>query len=192
MSSVKNYTDIDIASNALLLIGENTISAFTEDTTAALIASNLYQPTLESLLSLHPWRFASNKSTLSRLTAVPLDQWSYGYQLPTDFLVAQHVDVGNDNFQIYADKLYSNETTMVLDYTYKPDEAYFPAYFTELLELRLASVFAIPITESATKGEYYSGLANAQLSRSKTMDSQSTPSIAPGMLENSVLINSRF
>jgi hypothetical protein len=190
MSAVKNYTDIDIASNALLLIGESTISSFTEDSTAALIASNLYHPTLESVLSLHPWRFASSKATLSRLTSTPISQWKYGYQLPTDFLVAQHVDYGNHNFQIYADKLYSDETTMVLDYTYKPDEAHFPAYFTELLELRLASVFAIPITESSTKGDYYAALAEKQLQRAKTVDSQSTPSIAPAI--DSALVRARY
>lgn len=192
MSAVKNYTDIDIASNALLLIGESPIASFTEDTVAALIAANLYSPTFESLLTLHPWRFASNKATLSRLTATPTNQWKYAYQLPSDFLVAQHIDEGNDNYQIYADKLYSDNTTMILDYTYKPDESFLPAYFTQLLQLKLASVFAIPITESATKGEYYAGLADKQLQRAKTIDSQSTPSIGPSALEGSRLINSRY
>jgi len=59
MASVKNYTDIDIASNALLLIGENPIASFTEETVSALIAANLYHPTFESLLSF---------STSSRLS----------------------------------------------------------------------------------------------------------------------------
>ena len=192
MASVKNYSDIDIASNALLMIGENPIASFTEDTVAALIAANLYHSTFESLLTLHPWRFASTKATLSRLTATPTNQWKYAFQLPADFLVAQHVDQGNHNYQIYADKLYSDNETMILDYTYKPDESFLPAYFTQLLELRLAAVFAIPITESATKGEYYAGLADKQLQRAKTIDSQSTPSIGPNALEGSRLINSRF
>lgn len=192
MASVNNFTKVDIASNALLLIGENTISSFTDDSTAALVAANLYELTYESLLTLHPWRFASNKATLSRLTATPTNQWDYAYQLPSDFLVAQHVDAGNDNFQIYADKLYSNETTMILDYTYKPDESFLPSYFTELLELRLASVFAIPVTESATKSDHYAALADKQLSRAKTIDSQSTPSIGPGALDGSALINARY
>jgi len=192
MASVKNYTDIDIASNALLLIGENPIASFTEDTVAALIAANLYSSSYESLLTLHPWRFASTKAILSRLTATPTNQWNYAFQLPADFLVAQHVDEGNDNYQIYADKLYSNNETMILDYTYKPDESFLPAYFTQLLELRLASVFAIPITESATRGEYYAGLAEKQLQKAKTIDSQSTPSIGPAALEGSRLINSRY
>jgi len=191
MASVKNYTDIDIASNALLLIGENPIASFTEDTVSALIAGNLYNPTYESLLTLHPWRFASTKAELSRLTEAPTNQWNYAFQLPADFLVAQHVDEGNDNYQIYGAQLYSNNKTMILDYTYKPDESFLPAYFTELLELRLSAVFAIPITESATRGEYYAKLAEKQLQRAKTIDSQSTPSIGPNALEGSRLINSR-
>lgn len=189
MSAVKNYTSIDLASNALLLIGEETISSFTDDSTAALVAANLYEPTYESLLTLHPWRFASSKATLSKLTAAPVNEWLYAYQLPADFLVAQHIDDANEKYQIYGSKLYSDNTSIVLDYTYKPDESLLPAYFAELLEYRLASVFAIPITESATKGEYYASLAERQLAKCKTIDSQMSPSSAPA--GNSPLINAR-
>ena len=189
--AVENYTKIDLASNALLLIGEETISSFTDDSTAALVAANLYAPTYEALLTQHPWRFASTKSQLSRLSTAPLNQWQYAYQLPSDFLVSQHVDAGNDNFQIYADKLYSDQSSMILDYTYKPDESFLPAYFTELLEYKLASVFAIPITESTTKAEYYAALVERHLTRAKTIDSQSTPSIGPAALEGSNLVNAR-
>jgi len=189
MSSVKNYTSIDLASNALLLIGEETISSFTDDSTAALVAANLYEPTFEALLTVHPWRFASSKATLSRLTATPVNQWDYAFQLPADFLVAQHVDSDIMNYQIYGSKLYSNQTSIVLDYTFKPDESLLPAYFAEVLEYKLASVFAIPITESATKGEYYAELAEKMLTKAKQIDSSATPSIVPN--EESPLIGGR-
>lgn len=191
MASVNNYSKIDICSHALLLIGENTISSFNDDSIAALVASNLYEPTYESLLTAHPWRFASNKATLARLTATPTNEWDYAFQLPSDFLVAQHVDEGNDNYQIYADKLYTDEKTMILDYTYKPDESFLPAYFTELLEYKLASLFAVPITENTSKAEFYANMTDRQLSRAKTIDSQSTPSNAPPALSGSLLINAR-
>jgi|TARA_R110000787_G_scaffold118710_3_gene229566 hypothetical protein len=189
MANVKNYTSIDLASNALLLIGEETISSFTNDTTAALVAANLYDLTYESLLTLHPWRFASTQIVLSRLTSTPVSTWKYAYQLPADFLVAQHVDNSTDMYQIYTDKLYSDNTTITLDYTFKPDESFLPAYFSELLEYRLASLFAIPITESTTKAEYYASLAARQLTKAKTIDSQMSPSSAPA--GNSPLINAR-
>tara|TARA_R110002153_G_scaffold269481_1_gene435103 strand:+ start:45 stop:401 length:357 start_codon:yes stop_codon:yes gene_type:complete len=118
MANVKNYTSIDLASNALLLIGEETISSFTNDTTAALVAANLYDLTYESLLTLHPWRFASTQIVLSRLTSTPVSTWKYAYQLPADFLVAQHVDNSTDMYQIYTDKLYSDNSTITLDYTF--------------------------------------------------------------------------
>jgi hypothetical protein len=189
MSAVKNYTSIDLASNALLLIGEETISSFTDDSTAALVAANLYELTFESLLTLHPWRFASKQATLSRLTDTPVTDWAYAYQLPADFMVAQHIDDATEMYQIYGDKLYSDNTTVILDYTFKPDESFLPAYFAELLEYRLAAVFAIPITESATKGDYYAQLGERQLTKAKTIDSQMSPSSAP--VGNSPLINFR-
>jgi len=58
-----------------------------------------------------------------------------------------------------------------------------------LLEYRLAAVFAIPITESASKGDYYATLAEKQMTKSKTIDSQMSPSSAP--VGNSPLINFR-
>jgi hypothetical protein len=50
-------------------------------------------------------------------------------------------------------------------------------------------VFSIPITESASKGDYYATLAEKQLTKSKTIDSQMSPSSAP--VGNSPLINFR-
>tara|TARA_R110002153_G_scaffold269481_1_gene435104 strand:+ start:462 stop:617 length:156 start_codon:yes stop_codon:yes gene_type:complete len=50
-------------------------------------------------------------------------------------------------------------------------------------------LFAIPITESTTKAEYYASLAARQLTKAKTIDSQMSPSSAPA--GNSPLINAR-
>ena len=177
MATVSTYSKVDITSNALLLIGESPISSFTEDTTGALIASNLYEQTYEDLLTKHPWRFASAKASLSRLTSTPVDTWRYAFQLPANFLLVQHVDTGNTDYEIYQDKVYTNQSTLVLDYLFKPDESELPAYFVKLMEYTFASMFAIPVTDSATKAEYFQTLTKDQLTKSKTIDSQATPPV---------------
>ena len=58
---------IQLASNALLLLGHDPISSFTESTAGAQIASNLYETTYESLLTQHRWRFASKQAIASIL-----------------------------------------------------------------------------------------------------------------------------
>ena len=43
-------TKIDIASRALIMIGSNPISSFTDDTTEALVTNNIYEEIIESTL----------------------------------------------------------------------------------------------------------------------------------------------
>ena len=106
-----------------------------------------------------------------------MDTWSYAFQLPANFLLVQHVDTGNTDYEIYQDKVYTNQSTLVLDYLFKPDESELPAYFVKLMEYTFASMFAIPVTDSATKAEYFQTLTKDQLTKSKTIDSQATPPV---------------
>ena len=75
-------SDIDIASNALILIGDNPISSFTEPGAGATAAANLYPVTYEQLLSEHPWTFALKEQKLNQLSQQPdaLTNWRYAYQ----------------------------------------------------------------------------------------------------------------
>lgn len=167
-------TDISMCSNALLLIGHGTISSFTEGGAGAEVASNLYETTYENALTLHRWRFASGKAQLSQLVAAPLNEWTYAYQLPADYLAGIKV-YPNTDFEIYEDKLYSNSNEVALDYVFKPDESKLPPYFVKLMEFHLAAQFAIPVTDNSTKSETYERKFMEQLKRAKFVDSQSRP-----------------
>ena len=50
----------DICNKALVLVGANTITSFNESTTESKVANNLYESTLENLLTRCRWRFASS------------------------------------------------------------------------------------------------------------------------------------
>jgi len=170
-------TDISMCSNALLLIGHDTISAFTDPGAGAKVASNLYTTTYENLLTLHRWRFASAKSSLSKLTATPLNEWTNAFSLPSGYLTAIKV-YPNTDFEIYENKLYANTATIELDYIFKPDESRLPAYFVKLMEFHLATQFSIPVTDNSTKAEEYRNMYEDQLRRSKFVDSQARPNDA--------------
>jgi len=167
-------TDVEICSNALLLIGHDTISSFTEGGAGATVAANLYAKTYESLLSVHRCRFASGKAQLSRLVDTPLNEWTYAYQLPANYIVAQKVYPHGD-YEIYEDKLYSNANELAIDYLFKPNENALPPYFEEALELRLASKFAIPVTSNKSTGALYHEMFRDQLRVAKFLDSQARP-----------------
>jgi len=74
MPSVAN-SDIDIAAAALILIGADPITSFTETSTEALVASNIYEDVVQSALCASRWRFASNQAELNRLSDVPTGRY---------------------------------------------------------------------------------------------------------------------
>jgi len=174
---MSHTTDISISSNALLLLGHKAIASFTEGGAGATVASNLYTTIYESLLTRHRWRFAVGQKTLSRLVDAPLNNWTYAFQLPSDFLSAIKVYPHTD-YEIYEDMIYSNQNTIDLDYIFKPSESRLPPYFVECFELRLASKFAFPVTSNKSTAELYHGMFLDQLAVAKHQDSQGRPNVA--------------
>ena len=56
---------IDICARALILIGADPITSFDEDTTEALVASNMYEDVARASLVNSRWRFATNQAVLN-------------------------------------------------------------------------------------------------------------------------------
>ena len=56
----------DICNQALVLVGANTITSFTENTTESKVANQLYESTLEKSFTRSRWRFAAKQAQLSR------------------------------------------------------------------------------------------------------------------------------
>ena len=87
--------DIEICSTALVTIGASPISSFTDGSTEATACNTLYEPTVQNELASHPWRFASNEQTISRLSSTPIGKWSAAYQIPADLLSIRAVRSGD-------------------------------------------------------------------------------------------------
>ena len=167
---------IEIASNACVLIGANPISSFTEGTEGK-VATALYDSTYRGVLASFRWRFATKKTLLGRLVDVPLNTYNYQYQLPTDLVNLIKAEDG-DNYEIYGDKLYSNLSSVSIDYIYAVPETLLPDYFVLTLQYLLAASFAIPITDNATKAKTYADLYNEQFKIAKNIDSTQRPPTA--------------
>lgn len=160
----------------MILIGAAPISSLTEGT-EGLVGSALYENTYRGLLASHTWRFATKKVRLSRLTATPLNEFSYQYQLPSDLITVYKVQEGMD-YEIYGDKLYSNNSDVYIDYRYRVDETILPDYFVLTLQFLLAAQFAIPVTDNSQRAQLYLGMYDAQLMKAKGIDSMARPSQA--------------
>lgn len=165
---------LEICSRALMLLGHSSISTFDDAGAGATVSKAMYESSLNSLIASHRWNFTKKSASLNRLVAAPVHTWNYQFQLPTDYLTMIKTSDGSD-YDIQRDKLLSNQTAVIIDYVFRPDETQFPPLFTETLEYYLASKFAIPVTDSATKADVYMNFYNQQIKKAKAVDSQTVP-----------------
>ena len=167
----------DICNKAMVLVGANTISSFTQNTTESKVASQLYEATLENLITRCRWRFASKQSQLSKNTTNPDARYESSYALPNDALVIHTVTVSDDviKYDRYGQNLFTDTTSsdiVIADYTFQPSESDFPPYFKQTLVFELASLFAGAIARNDQLSELYHKRAIAQLAIAKGLDAQ--------------------
>ena len=175
-------TKIDICARALVMIGAQPITSFTDGSTEALVANNVYEDITQASLTRHKWRFATNQKTLSLLTNTPVGRYDYAYQVPTNPEVLQINTITVNDYVIpyarYQDYIYVNSygssSTLVMDYIYRVDEAYFPPHFILALEYELASIFAGSVARDAAMIKQFKELAERQFLVSKNIDSAET------------------
>ena len=163
-------TDVEIASNALILIGHTPIQSLADDHRVEA----LYPTAYKALLTEYAWNFATTKAQFSRLVAAPLNEYQYQYQLPSDLLLIDRT-YPMTNYKIFEDKLYTDATEIEADYRFKPAEQYLPPYFVQLFEFFLASKLAIPITSNKATAEEYREAYKEWRRTARFLDAQSAP-----------------
>jgi hypothetical protein len=167
----------DICNQALVLVGANTITSFSQNTTESIVANQLYETTVEDLLTKCRWRFASKQVQLSKNTTNPDARYESSYALPSDALILHTVTVSDDviNYDRYGQNIFTNTSTsdtVIADYTFQPSESIFPPYFAQVLVFELASLFAGAIARNDQLANLYAQRAVAQLQQAKSIDSQ--------------------
>ena len=178
------------------MIGASPISSFSDGSTEALVASNIYTDVTEASLTRHRWRFATTQGSLSLLSNKPAGRYDYAYQMPTSPEVLQIISVTVNDYVIpysrYQDFIYVNNygstSTLIMDYIYKVDESYFPPHFRLALEYELASLFAGSVARDAGMINQFKQMSDRQFLISKNID---TAEVTTRKLDTSRFINLR-
>lgn len=161
-------TSLSICSDALIMLGAQPISSFTEGSDAAQACDRLYPDLRDSLLSRYPWSWSYQKTQLARLATAPISEWDYAYQLPGDMLSGVRALFNTaDTFgmplrygwEIYGDQVYTNEETVYIDYQTSVNESKMPYYFVHLLRHAMAGELGMVITDQISKADYFRSLA---------------------------------
>lgn len=158
---------LSICSDALLLLGAEPISSFTEGTDEASTCDSLYPNIRDQALSIYPWSFAFKKVQLARLTSTPTNEYKYEYQLPSDRISAPRAvynsaSVGANvitSYKIMGSKLLTNEELIYVDYLYSVTESEMPVWFVQLLKYIMAWHLSVPITDQVDKAQYWQSVA---------------------------------
>jgi len=142
--------DVQLANRALILIGSTTITSLTDEGDEALAVNTLYEAALEALLGRYRWRFASAMEQLSRLASAPEHKWDAAYQMPNTIIALHGVYVNDQpiDYDTYENRIYCDATVndaVYADYTFRPDETKWPAYFKTAFVFELASMLATSI-----------------------------------------------
>jgi len=171
------FTKIDLCSMALLKLGEKPIQSWREDSAAAQLARTLFEPTLDTLLSLFPWRFATKSLVLNKTQ-------------DDDFLIPSEVlRILKCNGQIIGDRIKSSDNTITILAVVKTEPEMFPGYFATLLATKLAVEFCIPLIGDANVFKMMTALYESEYQSAKFIDSTTSNQSNIG---NFSLIDSRF
>lgn len=139
---------VSIANKALIQLGTSTITSLTQDVDSARKINAIFDDSLDYLLQLHNWNFATFRTTLARLSETPTYEYDYYYQLPSSPYCLQVVSVyNNPEYRIENRKLATDEDTVKIEYIGRiTDMNELSPLFREAFSLYLAIVMNEPIT----------------------------------------------
>ena len=184
---------VSICSNALLMVGAQTINSFDGDLSdRQRLVANLYPTVRDYVLSMHPWNCAIKRVQLGPDVVPPSYDYANAFTLPPDFLRLLAVgEAGAEtDFRIEGGKILSDEALLKLRYIFKNDNE---ATWTPLLVMAatqaMRQVLAYPITQSASLEQLIDTAIGPILKRARAIDSQDQP---PETLGDFRLLGSRY
>ena len=171
------FTKIDLCSMALLKLGEKPIQSLREDSASAQLARTVFDPTVDTLLSMFPWRFATQLIELNRNS-------------DNDFIIPSNVlRILKCDGQIIGNKIITSAEKTEIIAIVRTEPEYFPGYFATLVATKLAVEFCIPLVGDSNIFKMMMALYESEYQSAKFIDSTTSNQTN---IDNFSLINSRF
>jgi hypothetical protein len=150
----------------MIKLKANPVSSFEEGTNEAAILSQVYEPWVKGVLSMHPWSFCSKREQLSRENKTMAGA-KYLYKVPAEALRIFAIFDSDDQwapplaeFKIFADEagqyIACAYEQVYASYTFYAQEATWPAWFNEFPVYALASRTAVEVAgDEGMQQNYY-------------------------------------
>jgi len=182
-----------ICNIALSKIGQDAILSLDENTRSGRICNLIYNDERKVVLRAHNWNFATKRVELAQLTATPDYEYSYYYQLPSDFVKIighSYEEYSDFKYKIEGDKLLTNEASISIKYIYDVVAVeLFDSLFKQALSAKIAAEASVFLTDDEVLYDRMMLSYNDKISQAKNVDSQEG---TPDNFITSTWINSRI
>ena len=139
---------VDIANKALLRLGTDTITSLTQAHKNASLANQYIFDERDTLLQSFDYACSRARVDLAQLSATPVSQWTYQYELPNDCLKVWQTYPESD-YSIEGGVLLTDEDSCSIRYAKQvTDPNKLPVLLRNAISAALASRLAIPLAKS--------------------------------------------
>lgn len=154
------WTDVDIINKALARLGAGAISARDEDSDLAAAVEAVYDTTIDRLLGLTTWTFATRTIQLGLRATPPDIGWRYGYDLPAA-RVRGPLKLSPDardwrrplrSFAVEEDVVFADLTPLWARVVVPKAPAEWTPQFRDMAIVVLAAELAVPVADNTTLG----------------------------------------
>ncbi|MEC4168347.1 hypothetical protein VSQ82_14025 [Pseudomonas sp. MS-1(2024)] len=187
-------TGVSICSNALLMLGAQTINDFADQLNLdrAKLCANLYPTVRDDMLRSHPWNCAIKRAVLAPDAVAPAFGYTHSFELPADFM--RVLEVGTNGSQIdylvEGRTIQADTTVLELRYVFRNEvENTWDAHLVKLVTLAMAAALAYPVTQSSALQQSFEQKLEMTLKRARAVDGQEDP---PQTLGDERLLRARF
>lgn len=170
-------TDVQICSNALMLLGGDPIASLQESSKAARLCANTYPIARADVLRRHTWNCAIRRVVLAPLSQKPEFDWGYQFTKPGDWL--RLIQIGErgvlPDYEFAGNRILCNLASLQLVYLADVTESMWDALLTSVMVKRMAADLAYPVTKSASLADTKRGEYELALKMAKNVDAQENP-----------------
>lgn len=148
-------SNVDIANQALNILGEEAITSFSEDSDTASLIDQLFETTRDEVMVSHPWNCLIERTSLSQNITGPEFGYTYSYTLPTNCLRVLYCDCVESDYKWQREGVNlvtSKDTPVYIKYIKKDTNVdNWSIYLYNLIILKLAAKMALALTEDGAK-----------------------------------------
>ena len=169
---------VEIANQALFMLGQASIISMTEDNEAARLCNGLYAYNRDETIRAYPWNCAMKRAELAQVATGPLWEYDYQYVLPADPLCLRVMKMKESEEYGYKWKILGrfletdSSTCTILYLAQLKDVNDMDVLLRGTIAARLAAAICYALTGSSTQQDKLWALYQLKLREAKSVDAQ--------------------